>query len=926
MHPDKAPGPDGLNPAFYQKFWDVVGVELVKDCNQWLRSKSVPNEARATDIVLLPKKENATRMADLRPISLCNVRYRIVAKVLANRLRNIMTDIIPEEQSAFIRGRSIVDNVLIAFETLHTLNLRRTAKDGEVALKVDISKAYDRVEWKYLEAVMVKMGFEQNWVDLMLMSVKSVEYSVMINTSRSEPFVPHRGLRQGCPLSPFLFLICAEGLSALVRQDCRAGRFHGVRVCRGAPPVSHLLFADDSFFFFRAEIEEARRVKELFEKYGIASGQLINFAKSGIFFSKSTDAALQDGVKAILGVYEPFDRGKYLGMPSFVGRRKRDTLKYIKDRMWERTQTWNGRMLSQGGKEVLVKSVLQAIPTYTMNVFVIPRTLTTELERMMNSFWWGTKSTGGSGMTWMRWDKLSVKKVDGGLGFKDLHAFNLAMMGKQGWKFMTDHGALVTRIFKAKYFPKVDFLSATLRSNPSFAWHSILEAQNLLRRGYRWRIGNGRNIKVWVDPWLKEEDGCHITSPIRWGMEELRVADLWIPGTYTWDVELLEELFNPRDVAAILRVLPAGDGGQDEKIWHFSNNGTYSVKSAYKLFMEHGYRRSHLRCPGAWNELWNTHLPPKVLHFMWRVARGVLPLRMILRRRHIQVPETCGLCGSETESERHLFGTCEVAEDCWRKVHLWEKLQSLLGAHADFKGVIDMVLSTWPDALKETWITVLWCLWYERNQRVWNGEARTTNLIIESGTSIITEWKAARAATRPTNATPSRPDTSCKAWHPPVQNNFKCNVDAGFRRADDTWGWGAAIRDHYGTLLSYRTGWERGKPSVAEGEAWGLLDALFWVESLQISDTTFEVDSQLVANAIASGEVNTTEFGVLINRCREVLQANPGFRVCFIRRDRNRVAHELARRSFSLASRFVGYVSPNWLDDALADVCIDLNH
>ncbi|CAN1757430.1 Transposon TX1 uncharacterized 149 kDa protein [Linum perenne] len=186
MHPDKAPGPDGLNPAFYQRFWDVVGPDVIQDCRSWLTNKHIPTEARATDIVLLPKKDDATRMSDLRPISLCNVQYRIVAKVLANRMRRIMADIIPEEQSSFIKGRSIVDNVLIAFETLHAMNIRRTAKIGEVALKVDISKVYNRVKWKYLEAIMDKMGFNRNWIDLVLLSVQSVEYSVLINSSRSE--------------------------------------------------------------------------------------------------------------------------------------------------------------------------------------------------------------------------------------------------------------------------------------------------------------------------------------------------------------------------------------------------------------------------------------------------------------------------------------------------------------------------------------------------------------------------------------------------------------------------------------------------------------------------------------------------------------------------------------------------------------------
>ncbi|CAN1784844.1 Putative ribonuclease H protein At1g65750 [Linum perenne] len=188
------------------------------------------------------------------------------------------------------------------------------------------------------------------------------------------------------------------------------------------------------------------------------------------------------------------------------------------------------------------------------------------------------------------------------------------------------------------------------------------------------------------------------------------------------------------------------------------------------------------------------------------------------------------------------------------------------------------------------------------------------------------EWKAARAIPRPTIGAPRQSNLICSSWHPPTRNQFKCNIDAGFRPVESLWGWGAALRDHSGSLLAYRTGWERGQPAVKEGEAWGLLDALSWMESLQIDQVTFEVDSQLVADAMSSYGVNTTEFGAIISRCRRLIQSNPGFRVCFVRRDRNHVAHELARRSFSLASRFVGYVPPVWLEDALADLCIDLNH
>ncbi|CAN1794473.1 Putative ribonuclease H protein At1g65750 [Linum perenne] len=926
MHPDKAPGPDGLNPAFYQKFWDVVGPDVIQDCKQWLTSRHIPTSARATDIVLLPKKETAARMADFRPISLCNVRYRIVAKVLANRIRRIVSDIIPEEQSAFVKGRSIVDNILIAFETLHTMNIRRRAKDGEVALKIDISKAYDRVEWNYLEAIMIKMGFERNWVDLMLMSVSSVHYSVLINTSRSESFVPRRGLRQGCPLSPFLFLICAEGLSALVRQSVERNQMHGVRVCRGAPAVTHLLFADDSFFFFRAEVEEARRVKEIFQKYGKASGQLINFSKSGIFFSKSTADALQKAVKSILGVSEPFDRGKYLGMPSFVGRRKKEAFGFIKDRIWERMQTWKGRWLSTGGKEVMIKSVLQAIPIYCMNVFMMPVTLAAELERMMNSFWWGTNTTGGRGLAWMRWEKLCVKKRDGGIGFKDLHAFNLAMVGKQGWKLMTNKDALVTKIFKAKYFPKVDFLSATLRSNPSFVWHGILKTQSLLNQGFRWRIGNGRRIKVWSDPWLKEDGRRHIISPVRPGLEDLRVMDLWIPGTKCWDEELLEDLFIPDDVEAILRLTPTSNNDEDTMIWQVSTDGTYSVKSAYKEVMERVFDREQLKTQGAWKQLWDIKLPPKTLHFTWRVGRSILPLRRTLQHRHLAVPTECGLCGEDEETALHLFGSCPVAEECWQQADLWNAVRDLLDRYTDFEALLQEVISTWTEDKKEKWITIIWSLWYERNQRVWKNESRPAAVIVGAGMNTISEWKAARyKSDGPTN-TSARDEVRCNYWHPPPPQSFKCNVDAGFRQQERRWGWGAVIRNHDGDVVAFRTEWDRGLPAIKEGEAKGLVEAMKWVASYQMANTMFEVDCQEVTNALGRREDDATEFGEIIAEGRRILQLNPTFRVTYVRRDRNMVAHELAQRSFFLTSPFIGFVPPVWLDDALALTCISTDH
>lgn len=211
----------------------------------------MPKVINETNVVLLPKVEVPAIMRDLRPISLCNVLYRVVSKVLGNRLQYLLPRIISVEQSAFVKRRSIVDNVMVAFELIHHMETKHNAKTGDATLKIDISKAYDRVDWGYLEAILLRLGFDRRWVDLMMMCLTSVEYTVLVNSSKVGPIVPGRGLRQRCRLSPFLFILCAEGLSALLRKELGKGRLHEVRVCRWAPTVSHFLFADDSFFFFR---------------------------------------------------------------------------------------------------------------------------------------------------------------------------------------------------------------------------------------------------------------------------------------------------------------------------------------------------------------------------------------------------------------------------------------------------------------------------------------------------------------------------------------------------------------------------------------------------------------------------------------------------------------------------------------------------
>lgn len=179
-------------------------------------------------------------MADLRPIALCNVLYKVIGKVLANRLKTLLPEVISDNQSAFLKSRLISDNVMISFEILQYLKRKQQGKTGVMALKLDLSKAYDRIEWKFLEAIMKQMGFCERWVKLIMECVQSVKYSITHGGELFGQINPSRGIRQGDSLSPYLFILCAEGLSSLIQSYERRKWIHECKIAVGAPVISHM--------------------------------------------------------------------------------------------------------------------------------------------------------------------------------------------------------------------------------------------------------------------------------------------------------------------------------------------------------------------------------------------------------------------------------------------------------------------------------------------------------------------------------------------------------------------------------------------------------------------------------------------------------------------------------------------------------------
>lgn len=247
---------------------------------------------------------------------------RIVTKVIANRIKYFLPDIIGEEQSAFLKGRLISDNIFLAHEVMHTLKKKRKGLNGFLAVKIDMSKAYDRVNWKFLEMFMRKIGMDSQWVDRVLQCVSSVTYKLKINGEISAPIYPVRGLRQGDPISPYLFILCREWLSLKFRKLQRANLLQGIQIARGAPRINHLLFADDCLIFVKAELPQLDILKKVLFKYEQLAGQKVNYAKSEFTASGNIDGYMLYIFADLLGMKIVDGIPKYLGLPVSVERSK----------------------------------------------------------------------------------------------------------------------------------------------------------------------------------------------------------------------------------------------------------------------------------------------------------------------------------------------------------------------------------------------------------------------------------------------------------------------------------------------------------------------------------------------------------------------------------------------------------------------------
>ena len=395
--------------------------------------------------------------------------------------------------------------------------------------------------------------------------------------------------------------------------------------------------------------------------------------KSSIHFAKGVSESTREVVMNALQVHNVALSEKYLGMPSDVGVLTNGAFKYLKDRVWKRVQGWLEQTLSSGGKEVLIKSVAQAVPTFSMSCFRLPRGLCQHIDRLLRSFWWGSKE-GSRKTCWVAWEEMTKPKNLGGMGFRDIEMFNLALLVRQAWRILQDPDTLSARVLKAVYFPNTLFLEAALGPSSSRVWRAIVDGRDVLQQGLIRRIGTGEETEVWSSNWIPRDGQlrpiCCIseTPPVK-------VSELIDPVTLMWNVQVVDTHFLPMDGELIRSIPLSGRRQADFWAWHYEKSGVFTVRSAYRMlasmcerrsdWIEHNPGRSDVEADQReWADLWSIKVPSKIRVFLWRLAKHSISTADVRHRRHMAQTSACSICGGQ-DSWKHSLLECNMARCVW---------------------------------------------------------------------------------------------------------------------------------------------------------------------------------------------------------------------------------------------------------------------
>ncbi|GJR88976.1 RNA-directed DNA polymerase, eukaryota [Tanacetum coccineum] len=739
---DKSPGPDGFTFGFYRRYWTFLENDVVEAVLYFFNHGQFPKGSNSSFITLIPKTQEAKMMKDFRPITLIGSLYKIIAKILANRLVVVLEDLVSDVQSAFVAKRQILDGPFILNELFQWCKMK---KKHTMIFKVDFEKAYDSVRWDYLDDVLKRFGFGEKWCGWIQNCLLSSKGSVIVNGSPTKEFQFHRGLKQGDPLSPFLFLLIMESLHISMQRVVDAGLFRGIQV-GSSLQVSHLFYADDAVFmghWSEANIDTILRVLDCFYH---ASGLRINMLKSKLMgISVSSDKVDQAAKKigcAILQV--PFS---YLGSKVGCLMSRIQSWSEIVNNILTRLSKWKLKTLSIGGRLTLLKSVLGSLPIYHMSLFKVPAKVLLNMESIRCHFFNGIEHNGKKPI-WVKWNKVLASKEKGGLGVSSFYALNRALLFKWVWRFCTQQSALWTKIIKGIHGEDGKIGKHVRSHHPSLWLDIVKEVQHIQRQGtdlmgfIHRKMGNGVDIRFWEDKWRGDntfqsdfprmyalETQKNISVALKLSHDDLLCSFRRAPRAGAEELQYIQ-------LVKIMEGITLFDS-KDRWRWSLEGCGEFTVASVRNLLDANSLPVVSSKTR------WIKAVPIKVNIHAWKVKLDILPTRLNISKRGMDIESIlCPLCEKNVESSSHIFFTCPISREIFRKVLLWWEIDVVMVSSYDewLEWLLSIRLHSKHKELFEGVCYVLWWyIWNFRNKSIFGSACPSKALIFEevSQTDLI---------------------------------------------------------------------------------------------------------------------------------------------------------------------------------------------
>eukprot|EP00253_Pinus_taeda_P014042 PITA_14042 len=569
--------------------------------------------------------------------------------------------------------------------------------------------------------------------------ISSVSFAVLINGSASSFFNSQRGLRQGCPLSPLLFPLVAEGLSRLIHKARREGKVKGIEVAINLF-ISHLLFVDDILIFTNGSSNEIKEYKSIFDLFMQAIGMEINTRKSQIC-AADLEIRERDRISNLFTFpLQPLDTPfKYLGFWLKPIAYKKEDWHWLIAKIEARINHWSFRWLSRASRLTLLKSVLLAIPVYWAALTWVPKGVLEKIRKICSRFLWAGSAKDSLVLPWVAWDKIARPKEWGGWGIKRLPEFILSLAAKSGWRLLSLEN-LWTKV-------------------------ATLEAFTVIEQGLAWKFGDGSHIRVGRDPWV----GCSEAYALSPGLlrhldskgivtlnqvEKVGLSNVW---GQAWknDVDLGLNIRWKNEWASFIQELHRSHvrlkEGTDKLIWALGKSGEYYPKEGYSYLM----KQKGWDIPEWWSKsIWKLTSPAKARLFLWCMLKGKIPTWDRLQARYLFGPGRCPLCKSDEESIRHLFSSCTVS------LKIWDELTGLLNIKAHWgSDPLEVTWKNWwqnhPDgSLRNFPIIFFWGVWLARNNSIFQDKTTPTSVIASNCAAIYSAIPALEVKSIPNRDKP----------------------------------------------------------------------------------------------------------------------------------------------------------------------------